>query len=445
VALYLNKCPEWVMLYYAIIRLGAEAVCISTAYKSTELDYLINDSRPALILTSEALAAHWPRSEKHNRFQDVLILERDNTLSSIFKKKTSQVEAQQIEVCQADDLWVILYTGGTTGTPKGAMLTHSNLLYTSQNVCYHERLVPDDSGLCFMPLNHVFAGNHIMNSTFYGGATLILHKGFAMDATLSSIDKNRVTRFYGIPAVYIRLLNNQDGRKHLQSLGYCFSAAASMPSEIIRQWKRTFGLDIHEAYGMTETSSLVTFNQLYRHKVGSVGTPAGIVEVKLVDDTGREVEHGEDGEVTIRGPNVMKGNFNKPEETARAMPDGWLYSGDVGRLDEEGYLYIADRKKGTINGGGLNVYPTEVEKILYIHSAVEECGVVGMPHDEYGEAVTAFVRLKEGKTSSVEELILFCEERIASCKVPKKVVLVKDFPKTPQGKILKRELRKIQT
>jgi long-chain acyl-CoA synthetase len=292
-----------------------------------------------------------------------------------------------------------------------------------------------------MPLNHVFAGNHIMNSTFYRGATLVLHQSFEMDEILSSVETNEVNRFYAVPTVYIRLLNAPDIKKHLQSLNYCFSAATSMPSEVVRQWQRTFGHDIHEAYGMTETSSLVTFNHISRHKVGSVGTPAGVVEVKLVGKNGREVGPGEDGEITIHGPNVMKGYFNKPEETAKAMPKGWLHSGDVGRFDEEGYLYIVDRIKDIIISGGLNIYPTEVEEFLYSHPAVEECAVVGIPHEEYGETVTAFIRLKESQTASDEEIIRFCEEKIASYKIPKKVFFVTDFPKTPQGKILKRELR----
>ncbi len=280
-----------------------------------------------------------------------------------------------------------------------------------------------------------------MNSCFYSCATLVLHKSFEMDEIVASIGTNKVTRFYAVPTVYIRLLNNPECHRHLASIRYCFSAATSMPSEIVRQWKDTFGLSIHEAYGMTETSSMVTFNHIYRHKVGSVGTPAGVVEVRIVDGDGKEVPQGESGEIIIRGPNVMKGYFNRPEETAAAMEHGWLRSGDVGRLDEEGYLYIVDRIKDMIISGGLNVYPTEVEEVLYTHEAVEECGVAGTPHEEYGEAVTAFIRLKEGRTVTEEELIRFCKEKMASYKAPKKVIFMEELPKTPQGKILKRELK----
>ena len=300
---------------------------------------------------------------------------------------------------------------------------------------------PDDRGLCFLPLNHVFAGNHIMNSLMYSAGTLVLHQAFDMDEIISSIEANGVTRLYAVPTVYIRFLNNPDCHPRLRSVGYSFSAATSMPAEIVRQWHKTFGLNIHEAYGMTESSSLVTFNHLYRHKVGSVGTPAGIVEVRIADLDGRPVPNGEEGEILISGPNVMKGYYNHPEETARALAGGWLHSGDVGRIDEDGYLHIVDRLKDMIISGRLDIYPTEIENVLYLHESVEECAVVGLAHEEYGEAVAAFVHLKQDVQSTEDELIRFCKESMASYKTPKKIFFVEDFPRTPQGKLLKRELR----
>jgi long-chain acyl-CoA synthetase len=443
VALYCENRPEWIMLYYAIIRLGAAVVCVSAAYRSTELEHLLTDSAPACVVTSESLVDHIPDRLKTPQIADILVIERDDALARLCQKgMSSPTGPYSSVVCDADDTCVILYTGGTTGIPKGAMLTHKNLLYTAQNVCYHERMVAEDRGLCFLPLNHVFAGNHIMNSIFHAFGTLVLHKGFDMDEIVSSIEANRVTRLYAVPTVYIRFLNAPECHSRLRSVGYSFSAATSMPSEIVRQWNDTFGLNIHEAYGMTESSSLVTFNHLYRHKIGSVGTPAGIVEVMIADARGKPVTEGDEGEILIRGPNVMKGYYNRPEETARAMEGGWLHSGDVGRMDEEDYLHIVDRIKDMIISGGLNIYPTEVEDVLYRHDFVEECAVAGLPHKEYGEAVAAFVRLKSGHEAEESDLIRFCKERMASYKAPKKIVFVKDFPRTPQGKILKRELRK---
>ena len=442
VALYCENRPEWVMLYYGIIRLGAAVVCVSSAYRSTELAYLLEDTQPSSVITSEAIAPHLPSAGMPAHIRDLVVIERDEALSDLAGKAgQGSLTPFPVRDCDGDDPCVILYTGGTTGVPKGAVLTHKNILYTAQNVCYHERTGSRDRGLCFLPLNHVFAGNHIMNSLFYAMGTLVLHAGFDMDEIVSSIEANGVTRLYAVPTVYIRFLNNPDCHARLRSVGYSFSAATNMPEEIVRQWKRTFGLHIHEAYGMTESASLVTFNHRHRHKVGSVGTPAGIVEVRIADAEGRPVPEGGEGEILIRGPNVMKGYFNRPEETAKALAGGWLHSGDVGRVDEEGYLHIVDRLKDMIISGGLNIYPTEVENVLYLHEAVEECAVVGQAHDEYGEAVSAFVRLKQGAAATEDELTRFCKEHIASYKAPKKIVFVEVFPRTPQGKLLKRELR----
>jgi long-chain acyl-CoA synthetase len=443
IGVYLANRPEWIMAYYGIIRIGGVAVCINAAYRSTELAHLIKDSQASHVITSEDLLPNVPDRNRFPNLKDVLILEKNPILASLCEKEDMVQEQVTPVDCAIDDVCVLLYTGGTTGVPKGAMLTHENILYTTQNVCFHERTVPNDVHLCFMPLNHVFAGCHIMNSCFYSCATLVLHPGFNMDAIVESVGVNKVSRLYAVPTVYIRFLNNPECHKDLASVGYSFSAATSMPSEIVRQWKSTFGLNIHEAYGMTETSSLVTFNHMYQHKIGAVGTPAGVVEVKIVNAEGNEVLQGEEGEIIIRGPNIMKGYFNRPDETDETIINGWLHSGDVGRFDNEGYLYIVDRIKDVIISGGLNVYPTEVEEVLYTHDAVEECGVVGTPHEEYGEAVTAFIVLKKQKKASEEDLIRFCKGKIASFKAPKKVFFVKELPKTPQGKILKRELRKI--
>jgi long-chain acyl-CoA synthetase len=441
IAIYMPNCPEWVAAYYGIIRLGAVTVCASAAYKQKEIEHLLNDSQVSLLITCDELLPQVPERLTIPMVKDILVWENDPNLALIFKTSSTENEPFAPTDCNPEDECVILFTGGTTGTPKGAMLTHRNILYTAQNVCYHERAVSGDVALCFMPLNHVFGANHIMNSTLYGCGSLVLHKSFDMDEVLSSIQTDKITRFYSVPTVFIRLLNTKNSHKYLTSLNYCFSAATSMASEIVRQWQEKFNLTIHEAYGMTESSSLVTFNHLYHHKVGSVGTPAGVVEVKIVDDENSEVPPGETGEIIIRGPNIMKGYFNKIEETNKVLRNGWLYSGDVGRLDEDGYLYIVDRIKDVVISGGLNVFPTEVEEILYTHETVEECAVVGMPHSEYGEAVTAFVKIKQGKTCSETDLISFCKAQIASYKAPKKILFVDELPKSPAGKILKREIR----
>ncbi len=443
VALYMANRPEWIMFYYAVARMGATAVCVPGAYRKEEMTGLVNDSRASILVTSRELAAEIPPCPAIPSVKKVIVVDDDEGFQSIVRgeKMFPSVDGRT----SGDDVGAILYTGGTTGVPKGAMLTHRSLVTSAQNIAYLERQTPEDVGLCFMPLNHVFAQCHIMNSFFYSCATLVLFESFDMERILSAVAQHRVTRFYAVPTVYIRFLNDPASRERLRSLKYVFSAATSMPAEIVRQWLDAFGLPINEAYGMTETASCVTFNHLFRHKIGSIGTPAGIVEVRLVDGDDNDVGEGERGEIVIRGPNVMKGYFGRPEETAVALRTGWLHSGDVGVFDDEGYLYIVDRLKDVIITGGENVFPKEVEDVLYEHEAVSECAVVGLPHPEYGEAVTAFVTLKEGRTIDDAALIAFCKSRLARYKVPKKVRFVAELPKTPQGKILRRELKKMGT
>lgn len=441
VALCAPNSAQWLAFYFGALKAGAVAVTLSHLLSSRELDMLLGHSKPKVLFTVAERLDDLRDGQKEYHLDAIVCPGGgggDLDFNQLLAKGSAPIIAMERE---AGDTACILYTGGTTGVPKGAMLTHKNILFTAQNVCYHERTRTDDRGLCFLPLNHVFAGNHIMNSIFYAMGALVLHQAFDMDDILSSIEVNGVTRLYAVPTIYIRFLNNPDCHPRLRTIGYSFSAATSMPEEIVRQWRSTFGLHIHEAYGMTESSSLVTFNHRYRHKVGSVGTPAGIVQVRIADPAGRPVPQGQEGEILISGPNVMKGYYNHPEETAAALAGGWLHSGDVGRIDEDGYLHIVDRLKDMIITGGLNVYPTEVENILYQHHSVEECAVVGLPHDEYGEAVTAFILLKQGLRSREEELINFCKKYIASYKAPKNIFFVNEFPRTPQGKLLKRELR----
>lgn len=441
VALFMANRPEWILLYYAAARLGAISVCVPAAYKTEEAKQVINDSRSSLVITTDSLVPQIPPPITIPLVRQVISIESDCDLQSIFRGEACRGILPVVRTT-GDDTAAILYTGGTTGSPKGAMLTHRNLLYSAQNVAYHERMTPEDVGICFMPLNHVFAQCHIMHTYFSSCATLVLFPGFDMDKVVAAVTEYQVTRFYAVPTIFIRFLNNPESRKHLKSLRYVFSGGTSMPAEIVRRWIDAFGVLIHEAYGMTEAASCVTFNHLFRHKIGSIGMPAGIVEVKVVDAADNEVATGEQGEIIIRGPNIMKGYFGQPDETATALRGGWLHSGDVGVFDEEGYLYIVDRIKDIIITGGENVYPKEVEDLLHQHQAVNECGVVGLPHDEYGEAVTAFVTLKPGATADERALIAFCKERLARYKVPKTVHIVADLPKTPQGKILRRALRK---
>jgi long-chain acyl-CoA synthetase len=440
-SLYMPNRPEWIMFYYGIAAIGAITVCVPGAYKRDEMTGVVTDSLSSILITSDDLRSQLPSSEAIPSVRNIIIVEHDDVFQSILRGE-DPYPLPTAAATSGDDAVSILYTGGTTGIPKGAMLTHRNLLYSAQNVAYHERMIADDIGVCFLPLNHVFAQCHIMHTVFSNCGTLVLFSGFDMDKVVSAVIEHKVTRFYAVPTIFIRFLNNAESRKQLKTLNYVFSGGTSMPAEIVRQWVGAFGIPIHEAYGMTEAASIVTFNHLFRHKIGSIGMPAGIIELKVVDADDNEMKQGEQGEIIIRGPNIMKGYFQQPEESATALRNGWFHSGDVGVFDEEGYLYIVDRIKDMIITGGENVYPKEVEDLLHQHKAVNECGVVGLPHAEFGEAVTAFVTLKPNVTADERDLIAFCKERMARYKVPKTIRFVSDLPKTPQGKILRRELRK---
>jgi long-chain acyl-CoA synthetase len=441
ISIYMSNRPEWILFYYGIARLGAIPVCVPGAFRRDEMAGVVRDSRSCMLITSEDHKDQVPEPDRIPLVDSVICIESDENFQSLLRGGPETVTPFVSET-KGDDPGSILYTGGTTGTPKGAVLTHGNLLYSAQNVAYHERMVPEDVGICFMPLNHVFAQCHIMNTFFSNCATLILFQAFDMDGVIDAFRKHQVTRFYAVPTIYIRILNASEAKKQLQSLRYAFSGGTSMPSEIVRRWIDSFGIPIHEAYGMTEAASCVTFNHLFRHKIGSIGTPAGVVEVKIFDGNDTELPVGEQGEIVVRGPNIMKEYFDQPEETAAALRNGWFHSGDVGRFDKEGYLFIVDRIKDIIITGGENVYPKEVEDLLHRHEAVNECGVVGLPHHEYGEAVTAFVTLKPGMRAEAGDLIAFCKKHIANYKVPKAIHFVEELPKSPQGKILRRALRK---
>jgi long-chain acyl-CoA synthetase len=341
------------------------------------------------------------------------------------------------------DTAVILYTGGTTGIPKGVMLSHENVNAAIHTVVFNERSTPEDRALCFLPFNHVFGQMHIMNATILSAGCLELTPSFDLEKVLDLMAVGRVSKFYAVPTVYVRLLSLEGLKQKLGAVRYCFSAAASMASEVVREWKERTDLAIYEGYGLTEAAPTVTYNHYFRHVVGSVGTEVPGVEIQIRDKEGNRKPEGEEGEICARGPNIMKGYLNNPEETKAAFWEGgWLRSGDIGFLDDQGYLYIVDRLKDMIITGGENVYPKEVEEVMYTVKEIEECAVVGLPDKTWGERVTAFIILRPGKTFDESALHAYLKERLSSFKVPKEYRLVKDFPRSPAGKILKRELRK---
>jgi long-chain acyl-CoA synthetase len=346
------------------------------------------------------------------------------------------------------DTAVILYTSGTTGKPKGAELTHANLDSNAQVSLELFGITSEDIILGALPLFHAFGQTCTLNTAVASGATLVPVPRFDPERVLATIERDRVTVFAGVPTMFAALLHHPAREQFdTSSLRLCISGGAAMPVEILRGFEATFGSIILEGYGLSETSPLASFSHSDRErKVGSIGTPVEGVEMKVVDGSHNEVPQGESGEIAIRGNNVMKGYWQRPEATAEAIDeDGWFYSGDIGRVDDDGYFFIVDRKKELIIRGGYNVYPREIEEVLYEHPAVQEAAVIGVPDEQMGEEVGAAVVLKEGEDLSEDDLRGFLKEQLAAYKYPRRIWFTDELPKGPTGKILKREIEVPET
>lgn len=438
VVLWAPNSYAWLASYFGVIKAGAVAVTVSHLTTVEELTQVLADCRPKAVLAGDDNAGDFQTLKENGDALLIINSRGDVACDELIDKGDANfktVDRSRHDTC------AVLFTGGTTGVPKGAMLSHENIQASVFNVVHFERSSQEDRALCFLPLNHVFAQIHIMQSMVYCGGGLVLHPAYDLEKILDSMARHRVSNLYAVPTVYIRMLGLSQLRERIASIRYCFSAAASMATEIVREWKERTGLDIHEAYGMTESASMVTYNHYYCHVVGSVGTPANLVEVQIRDMEGSILKPGEEGEICIHGPNITKGYLNNPRETAATIQDGWLHSGDIGYVDDQGYLFIVDRLKDMIITGGENVYPREVEELLYTHPDVLECAVVGLPDKEYGECVTAFI-VSPGKTEpNPDNIRQFLKERLTGFKVPKAFVFVDDLPKNNAGKLLKRKIR----
>jgi long-chain acyl-CoA synthetase len=341
---------------------------------------------------------------------------------------------------QPGDTAVIFYTSGTTGRPKGAELTHANIgtnVATSAETLFDSG--PGDVIFGGLPLFHCFGQTCAMNTAVHSAATLVLLPRFDPEEALRIIERDRVTIFLGVPTMYVSLLGVRDpDRFDTSGLRLAISGGASLPVEVLHGIERTYRLRLLEGYGLSETSPVATFNHPDRpSKAGSVGTAIRGVEVQIVDSDDREVPTGTIGEIVIRGENIMKGYLNQPEATAEAMRNGWFHSGDLGRMDEDGFVFIVDRVKDMIVRNGYNVYPREVEELLYTHPAVAEAAVLGVPHPEHGEEIAALITLKDGAEATAEELRDWARERIAAYKYPR-IIRFGPVPKGSTGKILKR-------
>jgi long-chain acyl-CoA synthetase len=448
VALYIHNLPIFIEGYYGILKAGATVVPLNVLYKPGELEYIFNDSGAKAILTFGPFAQAALAARTNAPSMQYVIAASPEPLPGTVSWRSTFGEAAEHDPhvpVGEHDVAVICYTSGTTGRPKGAMLAHSNLLANCEQCAMVPaiRTQPEDIAWIALPLFHIYGMNVGMNLAFMNGATVALVERFEPASGLEIIQKHRCTILYGAPPMFVAWANMPNIRDYdLSSVRYVASGAAALPVKVLETFQAASGVPISEGYGLTEASPVVTTNAAGSvTKPGTVGPALPGVEVKVVDEAGNEVPRGEMGELICRGPNVMLGYWNKPEATAETLRDGWLHTGDLATEDEDGYFTIVDRLKDMIVVSGFNVYPREVEEILFKHPAVADAAVVQYPDAYQGESVMAFVVLKPDQTATEQEIIEYCRSQIAVFKCPRKVVFRDALPKNNTGKVLRRELR----
>jgi long-chain acyl-CoA synthetase len=465
VGIMLPNCPQYLISFFAIVRLGAIVTNINPIYTPREVEIVASDSGMRAVITLDVLAGIMSHVQAQSQIEHIITTSfgaystdlqatgpSPGTLSlAELIDGVNVPDLPRVEIDPAEDIAVLQYTGGTTGVPKGAMLTHANLFAAVlQCSVWSSYFVErgNERFLLVLPFSHVYG--MVVGAIFgvWCGAMQILVPKFDVNLLLAAIERYRPTFFPGVPTLFISMLNHPGSRSAgLGSIRRFNSGSAPLPIEVLEQFEQMSGAVLYEGYGMTETASLATTTPtLSKRKPGSIGLPVTGTECKIVDlKTGeRELPIGEEGELCVRGPQVMKGYWNRPEETAAVMRDGWLYTGDIARMDEDGYFTIVQRKKDMIIVSGFNVYPTEIEDVLFTHPAVKEVGVIGVPCAYRGEAVKAFIILTAEVATAAEELIEYCRARLARHKVPSFIEFVESLPKSAIGKVLRRELQETE-
>ncbi|WP_409299001.1 long-chain-fatty-acid--CoA ligase [Peribacillus sp. SCS-26] len=455
VAIMLPNCPHYIISYYGILSAGAIVTQINPMSVERELHHLLNDSGAETII---AFGDFLPRVEavrKETNLKKVIAVAFQTPAAKpdgavLFEDflKSGNGTAGGITVDPKEDTAVLQYTGGTTGRSKGAMLTHRNLVANvlqSYEFFKFDLSFGKERCLTVIPLFHVFAMTSCMNLSIFLGAEMILLPRFDLEEVLRTIKTEQPTLFPGVPTMYVALTNHPNAEEYgIDSIEICNSGSAPMPVELLREFERKTGSRILEGYGLSEAAPVTHCNPSFaERKPGTVGIPFPSTDYKIVDTaTGNdELPPGELGEVIVRGPQVMKGYWNLPEETANVLRDGWLYTGDIGLMDVEGYLSVVDRKKDMIIASGFNIYPRDIEEVLYEHPSVQEAVVIGVPHAYRGETIKAVLVLKNGREADEEEIQAFCRTNLASYKVPEIIEFRSQLPKTSVGKILRRALR----
>ncbi len=438
VGVMLPNVAEFASVYYGVLKAGGVVVPMNVLLKDREVSFYLEDSQAGLLFCWHQMAEDAEKGAAGAGAEAIVVTPGD------FERRLSTEEpAKEMADRADDDTAVILYTSGTTGKPKGAELTHHNLSENARITA--ETLInsgPEDVILGALPLFHAFGQTCGLNSSVFSGSLLSLLPRFDPGEALEILQRDHVTIFEGVPTMYSALLNHPDRESYdTSSLRVCISGGAALPVEVLHGFDAAFGCQVLEGYGLSETSPVASFNHPgQERKPGSIGTPIRGVSMKLIDDAGTDAPAEAAGEVAIKGHNIMRGYWRQPEATAEAIQDGWFRTGDVAKVDADGYFYIVDRKKDLIIRGGYNVYPREIEEVFYEHPAVREAAVIGIAHDSLGEEVGAAVALKTGESATPEELRDFVKSRVAAYKYPRRVWLVDALPKTATGKILKREI-----
>lgn len=458
VAIVLGNSPYFVIALYASLRAGAVVIPVNPIYTPNEIDYIVTNGDVKVIVTLDLLI---PLFEKLELPKVEYMIACSSQPSSKGEEERNSVKQTHIKLkaftemlkststtlndplVVGEDTAVILYTSGTTGKPKGAMLSHNNLYSNATDTGTYLKMSNNDVMVTVLPMFHVFCLTVSLNAPLMKGSTLLIIPRFNPEAIVEQVGIYGATIFAGVPTMYNFLLQYKPATAEaFKTLRLCISGGASMPVALLKEFENRFKVIVSEGYGLSEASPVTCFNPLDRpRKPGSIGTNIINVENKIVNGLGQELPPNEVGELIVKGPNIMKGYYKMPEETEHTIRNGWLYTGDLARKDEEGYFYIVDRKKDLIIVGGYNVYPREVEEVLYSHKDVIEVAVLGVPDPEFGESVKCFVVVKDKEIITEAMLIEYCKEHLAKYKVPSSITFLKELPKNTTGKILRRALK----
>lgn len=449
VAVLIPNSPEFLFLWFGAMKGGFTAVTINTLLKADELEYIINDCDARILVTTpqfrKVLEPVWDRL---TNIEHVVLTTPDEDFKSAHDLSRQLAAASEYTAADlaGNDKASMIYTSGTTGHPKGVLLTHANILYNSYVTHQMIDLEPADTALCIMPLFHVNAQIASMMATLWAAATVVLEDGFKPRSFIDTLKKYRCTTFSGVPTIYnfLNELKEAEG-EDLSFLKACICGAAPMPVEVFNRFEEKFKGKIIEGYGLSEGTCVSSLNPLHGlRKIGSIGLSIAGQEMGVVNANveGQNIflPEGEVGELVVRGPNVMQGYYKRDEANKTTLVDGWLHTGDLGYRDREGYFYISGRKKEMIIQGGENIYPKELEEVLYKHEGVSECAIVGIPDKKYGEVVGAFIIAKDGATLTAADVRTYLREKIANYKMPKVIEFVQSFPKTATGKIQKNRI-----